>query len=306
MPHKNYWKIYSIDKEECEWILNWTCYIQEKIDWANLSVWKENWEIFVWSRTQTVWTDKIKTWFRWAVEYINNHQWIRNLFYYLEEAHKTTDIRLYGERLIPHTITNYNKENYNHFYLFDIEINWERIDIWHTSSLALEFSIKAPFIYNLINNPTKSDLDKLIWQSKLWPNGEWIVIKNPAFINKFWNRNYAKMVHEKFKEDNWVIFWNQTKHDNEQDICAKYCDWERVRKIMNKIEQNDWVNIEKKHIAKILWMVWYDIITEEANNISKYWVVDFNRLKWFITKKTKLLTLNHFDWWEVSVVFNNI
>ena len=74
---------------------------------------------------------------------------------------------------------------------------------------------------------------------------------------------------------------------------------------MNKIEQNDGEDIQKKHIAKILWMTWYDIITEEANSISKYWVVDFKRLKWFIEKKTRLLVLNFFEWWEVSVAFNN-
>lgn len=302
MPHKNYWKIYHIDKEECEWILQGTCYIQEKIDWANLSVWKEWNEMYVGSRTQTVGTDKIKNWFRGAVEYINNHEWIKELFDFLENEYETSDIRLYWEWLVPHTITNYNKEAYNHFYLFDIEVNWERIEF---ESIEW-YNIKTPHLFWVLENPTKSDLDKFIWKSMIWPVWEWIVIKNYNFINKFWNRNYAKMVSQQFKEDNWVIFWNNTKTDNEMDITAKYCDWERIRKIMNKIEQNDWVTIEKKYIAQIIWMVWYDIITEEANNISKYWVVDFNRLKWFITKKVRMLSLNHFEWGAISVAFNNI
>jgi len=305
MPHKNYGKIYHIDKEECEGILQGICYIQEKIDWANLSVWKESGELFVWSRTQTVGTDKIKNWFRWAVEYVNAHEWIKKLFEFLEIECETYDIRLYWEWLVPHTITNYNKEAYNHFYLFDIEIDWERLWMSNVIEYAHYFKIKQPKLFVAMSNPTKANLDEFIWKSELWPIWEWIVIKNEFFINKFWNQVYAKMVSENFKEDNWVIFWNQTKHDTEQDICAKYCDWERIRKIINKIEQNEWEDIQKKHIWMIIWMTWYDIITEEANSISKYWVVDFKRLKWFIEKKTKLLVLNFFEWWEISVAFNN-
>lgn len=301
--HKNYGKIFHIDKEESEWILNGICYIQEKIDWANLSVWMEDWEIFVGSRTQVVWTDKIKQWFRWAVEYINNHQGIKDLFKSLSSEY--SNIRLYWEWLVPHTITNYNPEAYNHFYLYDIEINDERIDIEKVNDLAIIYNIHHPFLFGKINSPTKADLDKFSWVSKIWPNGEGIVIKNPKFINKFGNFSYAKMVTEEFKEDNWVIFGNNTKTDTEQDVVARYLDWERVKKIMNKIEQNEWVNIEKKHIWMILWMVRYDIITEEANNISKYWIVDFRRLEWLILKKTKLLVLNYFDGWQTSVAFDN-
>lgn len=299
MPHKNYWKIYHIDKEESEGILNGVCYIQEKIDWANLSVWMENNSIFVGSRTQTVWTDKVKTWFRWAVEYINNHQGIKDFF----ERHPNA--RLYWEWLVPHTITNYNKDNYNHFYLYDIEEDDKRLPIEYVELTSWAFWIRSPKLFGKLENPTKSDLDKFMGVSELWPKGEGIVIKNLDFVNKFWNLTYAKMVTPEFKEDNWVIFWNQTKHDTELDICSKWCDWERIKKIMNKIEQNDWVDISKKHISQIIWMVRYDIITEEANAISKYGVVDFNRLEWLITKKTRLLLLNYFNGGEVSVAFNN-
>lgn len=304
MPHKNYWKIYHIDKDESEGILDGVCYIQEKIDWANLSVWLEEDEIFVGSRTQTVGTDKVKTWFRWAVEYINNHKWIKELLFHLREAYELDDVRLYWEWLVPHTITNYDKDNYNHFYLYDIEINWIRVWIDTVDSYWKVFNIRTPHLFATLWNPKKSDLDKFLWVSKLWPKGEGIVIKNPDFINRFWNATYAKMVTVEFKEDNWVIFWNQTKHDTELDITAKYCDWERVKKIMNKIEQNEWTDITKKHISQIIWMTKYDIITEEANAISKYGIVDFRRLDWLITKKVRLLALNYFNWGETSVAFN--
>jgi hypothetical protein len=308
MIHKSYWKIHSIDKEECEWILNWQCVIQEKIDWANLSVWRTNDWIFVWSRTQIVGTPEIKTWFRWAVEYINNHPWTLQLFDYLEDKLLTDDIRIYWEWLVAHTITDYNKEAYNHFYLFDIEIWWKRLPPVLVKTLAKDFWFKYPEVFEVINNPTLEKIKEYVWKTTLkdsWKWGEGVVIKNISFINKFGNAVYAKIVCDNFKESNQIVFTNWNKKDNELDIVSKYCDLERVKKIINKIEQNDWVDINKSHIAKILWLVFYDIITEEANNIAKKWVVDFDRLRKMINERSRRISIDLIEWNEMSVIFNN-
>jgi len=58
------------------------------------------------------------------VEYVNNHEGINALL----DSFDTTDVRLYGEWLVPHTITDYNSLSYNHFYLFDIEVDGERLN----------------------------------------------------------------------------------------------------------------------------------------------------------------------------------
>ena len=52
--HKEYPKIKRLGVEETEGILNNEVIIQEKIDGANLSVWMENVEIYVGSRTRVV------------------------------------------------------------------------------------------------------------------------------------------------------------------------------------------------------------------------------------------------------------
>ena len=39
MQFKPYNKIHALHKEECEGILEGTCYIQEKVDGANASIW---------------------------------------------------------------------------------------------------------------------------------------------------------------------------------------------------------------------------------------------------------------------------
>lgn len=73
----------------------------------------EDGEIHVGSRTQDVTLQEGG--FRGAVPYIKNHKGIND---FLKAC---PNFRLYGEWLVPHTITNYNPEAYNHFYLFDIE-----------------------------------------------------------------------------------------------------------------------------------------------------------------------------------------
>ena len=295
MEFKKYEKIHHINKDESDWILDWLCYIQEKIDWSNLSVWTDNWEIKVWSRNQDVseWS------FRGAVEYINTHEGIKALLDTLE-----WEIRLYWEWLVPHTITDYSPEAYNHFYLFDIEIDWERMNILEVEELAKEHSIYYAEILAILHQPTIEQLQEYVWMCKIknWgKGGEWIVVKNLEYVNKFWNLTYAKIVSDKFKEENSIVFWNTFKWDVEMKIVDKYLTYGRVLKIINKIEQSENRNLCKWDINQIIWMVQYDIITEEAWKIQKSWTVDFKRLRWLIGRRTARIAVDHFDWNQQSI-----
>ena len=115
--HISYPKIMSLDKEECEWILCWEVYVQEKIDWANFSIWNDNW-LCMWSRTQVVYSHwETQKPFRWAQDYVLKHEWIIKLL---------TDkpqYRLFWEYLCKHTII-YPEQHYNKFYMFDIMV-WD-------------------------------------------------------------------------------------------------------------------------------------------------------------------------------------
>lgn len=298
---KKYEKIYSLldnewnFREESDWILNWFCYVQEKIDWANLSIWQDNWQIRIWSRNQDVteWS------FRWAVDYIKSHDWINKLFNEIE------NIRLYWEWLVPHTITSYSKENYNNFYIFDIEIDWIKQSIDFVYDIANKYNIKTPILFYKWKIESINDILKYVWKSNIWPVWEWIVIKNLNFINKFWNLTYAKIVWDNFKEENAIVFWNHQKWDIEMKLCNKYCTLWRVKKIINKIEQTYNANITKQDINKIIWMLQYDIISEEAWNIAKEWVVNFKTLKGLITKRCARMSIDIIEWNEESIVYNN-
>jgi len=66
MQFKEYKKIQALHKEECDGILHGTCYLQEKVDGANASIWVEDGNIHCGSRTRDLTkslfnqTDKVK------------------------------------------------------------------------------------------------------------------------------------------------------------------------------------------------------------------------------------------------------
>jgi len=295
MGFKWYGKIYRMGKDETEGLLQWVCTIQEKVDGANLSIWMEDSEIHVWSRTQDVTLGS----FRGAVEYCKGHKGICE-YLRLYPLH-----RLYGEWLVPHTITSYNAENYSHFYIFDIENEeWNRMSQEYVRSVAKDYKIRTPHTFAVITNPTIDNLMEFVGKSTLWPIGEWVVVKNEKFVNKFGNECYGKIVWDEFKEDNAIVFGNAASDDAEMKLVSKYVNIERIRKVMNKIEQNEDKDIERKDISKIIWMTYYDFLQEEVGSISKMGIINFNRLSKLSTQKIARIALDIIDWNPESVAFN--
>jgi hypothetical protein len=279
---RKYDKIFRLGKEETDWILNGTCYIEEKIDWANLSIWMEEWKICIWSRNLVVCDKENRLdWFNWAVEYVLQHEWIRELL------QKMPELRLYWEWLVPHTVSYY-PENYKHFYMFDIEHDWWLIEPDKALEIADKYNIRCPKLLWILENPTQEQLLEYVWNSVLWEIWEWIVIKNYWFVNKFWNYCYAKIVWDVFKETKYeknIWICNDTV---EKEIATKFNTMARFNKIIYKIEQEKWMEkINNKDIPKILWYMEYDILSEEIMIIKKYWIVNFKLLQKEIMNITK-------------------
>lgn len=298
MTHIKYPKIRRFGTEETDWIMQWEITVQEKIDWANLSVRLEDWEMFVWSRTKIVWDKEKKEWFNGAVEYINNHKWIRKL---LED---NPTYRLYGERLVQHTV-RYNPELYRKFWMYDIltEHDWEEyykfLSQHDVSGYASIYDIESPKIfYNWkVEDIQEWDIEKRTKETPYWDKTEWVVIKNVDFVNKYWRNCYAKKVLDSFKEENQIVFWGwQNKYeDKEINIAHKYCTAGRFMKLVHKLEQNQWKNFTEKNIWEIIWRMNYDILEEEFKTICK-WVVDFKILNKTITRLTRIMCLQYLDW----------
>lgn len=291
-----YPKILRLGHEDTDGILEGKCHIQEKIDGANTSVWIEDGIIKCASRNHPV-----ESGFNGFVDYIENHEGVNRL---LKEH---PDYRLYGEWLVKHTV-QYNETAYKKWYMFDIHVG----DAWYDTAVvnahAITYGIDKPTLFATIDNPTMEDLNGFMGRSDLGQIGEGIVIKNPLFINKFFNRQYAKLVSEKFKEDNAITFGGNNKHSEcyfEMWVVNKFMTLERIRKIMNKIQPTIDEKLDMEHTSKIINTAFHDMLTEEIWTIQKKCQsIDFRKLGHLAQKKAAKIyhdILNDF----ISVAYSN-
>ena len=100
---------------------------------------------------------------------------------------------------------------------------------------------------------------------------------------------------DEFKEDNAIVFGNAASDDAEMKLVSKYITLTRVKKIMNKIEQNEDVDIGRPHMAKIIGMTYYDFLQEEVMAIAKCGIVSFKRLNSLSTQKIARIALDIID-----------
>lgn len=301
--HIKYHKIRRLWTPETEWILFGKCIIQEKIDWANASVWLEEDWIHIGSRTQTLYHNwQTHNAFNGLVDYVLNHKWINE---YLQ--HNPTH-RLYWEWLVQHTV-RYSPEHYNNLWLYDILIWWNEehpifmnpVDV---VDIAEKYWIKHPTIYGVIENPTIEILESYMNKPNLWDKQEWIVIKNTEFINKFWRQQYAKLVNEWFKEENKIIFWNTTRFNPlEEQWAIKFMTPWRFMKIMHKIEQDKQSSFSEKNIWEILWRCQYDIISEEIPWVVKNEIVNYWMLRKYIANIARTMSLQYIEQWSGAPIF---
>lgn len=278
IPYK---KIHRIGKSEVEWILDRPVLIQEKIDWANTSIWMNGSVLMMWSRTQIIYDWWILKSFRWFQEYILQHTGIMKLL----SDHP--NYRLFWEWLCKHTII-YPEEYFNHFYLFDI-MDWDAmLDPAIVLEIANTYWIKAPHIF-WYGKYSYEEIMEYVWSQIKQVPWEWVVIKSLDFVNKYWDNYYAKIIHEQFREENSIIFGNYHKSDIEMKFVSQYITPNRVQKIVNKIEQNEWRNIIIQDTPKVMGMVLYDAFSEEMRWYSSNRIIDMWRLKNLSNKRTRLI-----------------
>lgn len=274
-----YPKIHHLGKEEVEGILEFgEVTLQEKVDGANTSVWLDEGVLKAGSRNRELGEES----FNGFIEYIKEHKGIKEL---LEQF---PEYRLYGEWLVRHTIA-YNETAYKKFYLFDVyveDIGFLPQNI--VEGLAKRYEIDYPQIF-FTGTADEAKVREFVGQSNLGALGEGVVVKNPQFLNKFGDMAYAKVVTEKFKEDNALTFGGNNKHSDtywEMWVVNKYCTLARVQKIMNKIQPEVNEKLDKQHTPRIAATAYHDLLTEEIWEIQKKCVaVNFRKLKGLATRK---------------------
>jgi len=284
MEFLKYPKIHRLGATENSFILVGTCYIQEKLDGANASIWMEDGEIVCASRNQMVGRGG----FNGFWDYAQEHQGIKQLL----EDEKSSKYRLYGEWLVKHSIP-YPQECYKKFYLYDIEVDGEYLLPDKVLDLCQTYDILTPKTFAVLENPTEEEVKAFVGQSSIAEKGEGIVIKNPDFVNKFGEKVYAKIVTPSFSEENSLLFGGNNKHADsywELYVMNKYITIPRVQKVMNKIQPQVEKSLDMEHTSQIISTVYHDMLTEEIWNIQKKCEhIDFNTLRRVSTRKAAIL-----------------
>jgi len=291
MQFKEYKKILGLHKEECDGILEGMCYIQEKVDGANASIWlDEDGTVHCGSRTRDL--TKAGDGFNGFVEYVKNHEGINKFF--LEYP----NFRLCGEWLVRHSV-GYHEESYKQFYLFDIEDeNGDKQDLDEVYRVATDYGIKIVHLFDKVKNPTHEHVKSFAGTSKLGLKGEGVVVKNFNFINKFGDKQWGKYVTQEFKEDNAITFGGNNKHSEtywEMYFVNEFCTLPRLNKILNKFQSMSEERLDMKHIPQIMGMVYHDIITEECWTIAKKVKepFSFKAFEGLVKRKTRQMFINH-------------
>ncbi|HRF70617.1 MAG TPA: RNA ligase family protein [Candidatus Pelethenecus sp.] len=282
-----YPKIHRLGKEETEGILEGVCSVQEKIDGANTQIWKdESGEIRMGSRSQ-----EIKEGFNGFIDYVKENESIKKL---LEEH---PEFHLYGEWLVKHSIT-YHELAYRKWYMFDIfDKNKNRwLNTEEVNHITDTYGIFRPKYFGVFVNPTIEELKEMVGVSDLGKDGEGIVIKNRAFINKFGDNECAKIVTEKFKELNGVVFGGNNKHSDtywEMWVVNKFMTLSRVQKIINKLQPTIDRRLDMQHLPMIMGACYHDMLTEEIWDIQKKAKkIDFTALQRISYAKAKQIFID--------------
>ena len=284
MKFKAYPKIHRLGKEEVEDILIGKVLVQEKIDGANVSMWwdEETGMVRCGSRTRELPLD----------ESFNGFQECVRANEKISTALATQPkLRLYGEWLVKHTIT-YPDTAYRKIYLFDVYDEeggyyWSQDQV---AELAAMLDIEYPKLFTPDPVFLKTEeIKEFVGKSFIAANGEGVVVKNDGFKNKFGDLVYAKLVHEKFKETNAIVFGGNNKHSeayNEMYIVNKYCTLGRVQKNMQKLQNITEKRLDMEHTSQVAGTCYHDMVTEDIWEIvKKIKVIDFTRLQRLSMKK---------------------
>jgi hypothetical protein len=286
MQFTKYPKIHRLGKEETDDLLTGdegTLFVtvEEKIDGANTSIWLDDAGVVqCGSRTRQLPADESFNGFT---------EWARNQESIVSYLNEHPDRILYGEWLVRHTIS-YNETAYKKWYLYDIYDSTaeEFIPSRDVKLVAEEYGFNTPQVF-AEGFLSEEQIREFVGKSNLGEQGEGVVIKRYGWKNRFGDHAYAKIVTQKFQENNAITFGGNNKHSDtyqEMYFVQKYCTLARVEKIMNKIQPEIDRRLDMEHIPRVSNTCYHDMITEEAWEIAQTGkVVDFKQLKRLATKK---------------------
>lgn len=291
MSFQKYMHLERIGTSEVEGIEFGTTWVFPKLDGTNGQVWQEDGEICTGSRNRVLSVHRDNAGFHnWAIYQSNLKQYLA----------KHPSYTLYGEWLVPHTLTTYRDDAWRRFYVFDVMdratgamIHYENYKDG-LSCHGIDYLAPIAVVKNgSLENYIKC-LDKNVFLIKDGCGvGEGVVIKNYEWQNKYGRVTWAKLITNAFKE----------KHHKEmgapevggvvleETIANEFVTQHLVDKVQAKIalDNNGW---QSRFIPQLLGVVWHDLITEEIWEILKKYKnpkIDFSILNRFVIIRIKSL-----------------
>ena len=278
---------------EVEGIENGVCHVFPKLDGTNASLWfdVEANQLQAGSRNRQLSLESDNAGFySWALKQENH----------LLFASSYPDFILYGEWLVPHSLTTYHEDAWRKFYIFDVfDRKAQKVIAYEEYKPFLE-AHKLEYLTPIAivrNGVTDHFLGCLERNNHLIKDGqgigEGVVVKNYNWTNKFGRVIWAKLITNAFKVEHHKAMSASIVGGVvlEETIVTDFVTQHLVDKTVAKItlENDGWSG---KLIPKLLGLVWYDLINEEIWEILKKHKnpkIDFATLNRFVVMRVKEL-----------------
>jgi len=253
-----------LGSEGVEGITAGECYIFPKIDGTNASVWLEEGELYAGSRSRKLSHEE---------DNVGFYRYVMSAF-----GHKLYDCfwthdgwTLYGEWLVPHSLKTYREDAWRKFYIFDVYDRYEEKFISYAEyAPALgEHDLDCIPPLETVTNPSLNHLQRIMMRNTYLIEdgkgaGEGIVIKRYGYKNRYGRTTWAKLVRNKFKEENRSVSMSPIEHK----IALAFITQGRVDKIVAKMKAEKDVPLRTR-VPELFGRVWHELIQDEMWNILK-------------------------------------
>lgn len=282
--------------EEVEGIEIGTTYVFPKLDGTNAQLWMdENGNLCGGSRNRVLSLHNDNAGF--LNHHVNNEELKEQ---YLDFFRGFSELTLFGEWLVPHSLKTYREDAWRKFYIFDIYHREQEAfyDYERMADLLDAYGLNYLPPIAIVKNGTRETYEKCLEKNVFlikdgMGTGEGIVIKNYGWQNKFGRTTWAKIITNEFKEIHHKemgapVIGGQT---TEEKIVDHFVTTHLVDKVVAKItlEKDGW---SSKYIGRLLQTVYYDLVKEEIWEILKKFNnprIDFSYLQRLTISKIKEL-----------------
>lgn len=294
MSFKKYMHIERFGNMEVEGIELGEVFVFPKLDGTNSQLWGEKHgdvtTMFGGSRNRELRLDNDNAGFLMAMT--ENYNVKRFLAY-------NSNLRLYGEWLVPHTLKTYREDAWRKFWIFDVYNDETNQFLTYDAYKPLLDEFGLDYIPPLakIKNGSYENFIHVVNQNNFFIKdgegiGEGIVIKNYDYYNKFGNQVWAKIITSEFKENHHREMGcpETTGKMVEEEIVDGWLTESLITKTYDKIRvaNEGW---SSRNIPELLDRCFYELVNEELWNSLKdigLKTVNFKTLKHLATAKVKL------------------